>query len=141
MAGRVTDAKKKKIIAEYLECGSYNATAKKYGVSDKTVKRIVEENPDFTKIAEHKKEQNSSDVLAYMEAQKDIVCSIIGKGLAVLNDDEKLASATPAQITTALGTLIDKFTTVSGINEARADDPLSKSLEELARKGLKSDDR
>lgn len=141
MAKRLTDRQKKEIIAEYTQCGSYNATAKKYGISDKTVKRIVEENPDFTKIAEHKKEQNTSDVLAYMETQKDIVCSIIGKGLAVLNDNEKLASATPAQITTALGTLIDKFTTVSGINEAKSDDPLSKSLEELARKGLKSDDK
>ena len=137
MAKRLTDRQKKEIIAEYTQCGSYNATAKKYGISDKTVKRIVEENPDFTKIAEHKKEQN----LAYMETQKDIVCSIIGKGLAVLNDNEKLASATPAQITTALGTLIDKFTTVSGINEEKSDDPLSKSLEELARKGLKSDDK
>ena len=31
-------------------------------------------------------------------------------GFSVFNDPEKLAEASPAQITTALGTLIDKFT-------------------------------
>lgn len=141
MAKRLSDKQKKTIIAEYTQCGSYNATAKKYGISDKTVKRIVTDNPEFARISEHKKQQNTADVLAYMETQKNIVCSIIGKGLAVLNDDEKLASATPAQITTALGTLIDKFTSVSNINDSKTDDPLSKSLEELARKGLESDDK
>ena len=45
-----------------------------------------------------------------MESQRGIVCEIIGKGLDVLNDPEKLSRATPSQITTALGTLIDKFT-------------------------------
>ena len=33
---------------------------------------------------------------------------------AALNDPEKLAEATPAQITTALGTLIDKWTDIKG---------------------------
>lgn len=141
MAKKLTDRQRKAIIAEYTQCGSYNATAKKYGISDKTVKRIIADTPDFARIAEHKKQQNTADVLAYMETQKNIVCSIIGKGLAVLNDDEKLARATPAQITTALGTLIDKFTSVSNINDSKSDDPLSKSLEELARKGLNSDDK
>ena len=47
-----------------------------------------------------------------MDAQRETVCQIIGKGLAVLNDPEKLAEATPSQITTAIGTLIDKWTTM-----------------------------
>lgn len=45
-----------------------------------------------------------------MESQRDVVCQIIGNGLAVLNDPAKLAEATPSQITTAIGTLIDKWT-------------------------------
>ena len=48
--------------------------------------------------------------MAYMESQRETVCQIIGKGLAVLNDPAKLAEATPSQITTAIGTLIDKWT-------------------------------
>ena len=55
-----------------------------------------------------------------MESQRDIVCQIIGKGLAVLNDPEKLAEATPSQITTALGTLIDKWTQVQGMGADEA---------------------
>ena len=57
---------------------------------------------------EQKKEQNTVDVLAYMESQKGIVCEILQKGLAALNSPEKLAEASPSQIATALGTLIDK---------------------------------
>ena len=56
-----------------------------------------------------------------MESQRDIVCQIIGKGLAVLNDPEKLAEATPSQITTAIGTLIDKWTQVQGKGVDEAD--------------------
>ena len=41
MAARLTDKQKKKIVADYLELGSYNATAKRNNVSDTTVKRIV----------------------------------------------------------------------------------------------------
>ena len=41
MAARLTDKQKKKIVADYLESGSYRATALHNGVSDNTVKRIV----------------------------------------------------------------------------------------------------
>lgn len=110
MAARLTDKQKKKIVADYLENSSYRATAKKNKVSDGTVKRIVAECSDIQQKVAQKKEENTADILAYMENQRGIVCEIIGKGLAVLNDPEKLAGATPSQITTALGTLIDKFT-------------------------------
>ena len=38
------------------------------------------------------------------------MCQIIQKGLEALNGPDKLAQATPIQITTAIGTLIDKWT-------------------------------
>lgn len=110
MAARITDKKRKKIVADYLELGSYNATAKKNGVSKDSVKRIVQDCEDFAEKSQQKKDENTADILAYMESKRNIVCEIIDKGLTALNDPEKLATATPAQITTALGTLIDKFT-------------------------------
>lgn len=110
MAARLTDKQKKKIIADYVQLGSYNAVAKKHRVADSTVKRVVLSDPEMQKKAEDKKEQNINDILAYMESKRDIVCEILGKGLDVLNDEEKLREATPAQITTAIGTLIDKWT-------------------------------
>ena len=114
MAARLTDKQKKKIVADYLETESYNATAKKNGVCGQTVRRVIEESQGITENLKQKKEENTADILAYMESQKGLVCEIIGKGLTALNDPEKLAEATPAQITTALGTLIDKWASISG---------------------------
>jgi hypothetical protein len=114
MAARLTDRQKKKILADYLETQSVNAAAKKNKVSWDAANKVLKEAGEVEKKLEQKKDQNTADILAYMESQRDIVCQIIGKGLAVLNDPEKLAEATPSQITTALGTLIDKWTQVQG---------------------------
>ena len=139
MAARLTDKQKKKIIADYVQLGSYNAVAKKHNVADSTVKRIVLSDSEMQKKAERKKEENTADILAYMESQKQIVCEIIGKGLMALNDPEKLERANPSQITTALGTLIDKWVMVNGSSGTEAkEDGLSASLRELA-KEMESD--
>lgn len=140
MANRLTDKQKKKIVADYLELGSYNATANRNGVSNHTVKRVVLEVPEISEKVKQKKAENTADILAYMESQRGLVCEIIGKGLAVLNDEEKLREATPAQITTALGTLIDKWAAVSGsAADEIKEDGLSKSLREMAEE-LESDE-
>lgn len=110
MAARLTDRQKKKILADYVQNSNYCATAKLNGVSANTVKKIVQTNADIAEKLIRKKEENTADVLTYMESQRDVVCQIIGNGLAVLNDPAKLAEATPSQITTAIGTLIDKWT-------------------------------
>lgn len=140
MAARLTDKRKKKIVADYVQLGSYNAVAKLNGVSATTVKNIItSQNVDFVEKCEQKKEENTADILAYMESQKSLVCEIIGKGLAALNDPEKLAAANPTQITTALGTLIDKWVMVNGSSGTEAkEDGLSASLRELA-KEMESD--
>ena len=120
MAARLTDRQKKKILADYLETQSVNAAAKKNKVSWDAANKVLKEAGEVEKKLEQKKGQNTADILAYMESQRDIVCQIIGKGLAVLNDPEKLAEATPSQITTALGTLIDKWTQVQGMGADEA---------------------
>lgn len=140
MAARLTDKRKKKILADYTELGSFNATAKVNGVSNHTVKRIVEGCPEIIEKIQEKKEENTADILAYMESKRDIVCKILGKGLDALNSPDKLAEASPAQITTALGTLIDKWTAMGhGIRDDGEEDALSRSLRELG-KELESDD-
>lgn len=140
MANRLTDRQRKKIVADYLELGSYRATARKNNVSADTVKRTVTECDEIEQKLSQKKAENTADILAYMESQRGLVCEIIGKGLAVLNDKEKLQEATPAQITTALGTLIDKWAAVSGsAADEIKEDGLSKSLREMAEE-LESDE-
>lgn len=120
MAARLTDKQKKKIVADYVEIGSYNAVAKKNGVSNNTVKRLVEADEEMSQKVNDKKKENTADIINYLETKKAVVCEIIGKGLDVLNDPDKLASANPAQITTALGTLIDKFMGVSRSSPSQA---------------------
>lgn len=139
MAARLTDRQKKKILADYLETQSVNAAAKKNKVSWDAANKVLKEAGEVEKKLEQKKDQNTADILAYMESQRDIVCQIIGKGLAVLNDPEKLAEATPSQITTAMGTLIDKWAMIGGSPaDTVREDALSQSLKEMA-KELESD--
>lgn len=138
MAPRLTDRKKKEIIADYLEVESYSAVAKKHGVTHQTVRRIVQESPGFNEKVQEKKQQNTADILEHMESKKQEVCSIIDIALKVL--PEKIEKArTASEVTTALGTLIDKFSANGrGIGDRQEKDALSKSLEEMA-KELESD--
>lgn len=134
MAARLTDKQKKRIIADYAEMGSYNSVAKKHGVADGTVRRIILSNPEFTKKVEQKKAENSADILEYMDTKKDVVCAIIGDYLEALRDKEKIQKATTVQLSTTLGTLIDKFTMVSKeVGQNNEPDALSKSLEEMGK--------
>lgn len=138
MAARLTDKQKKKIIADYLEAESYNAVAKMNGVCGQTVRRVVEESQEITDNLKQKKEQNTADILAYMESQKEQVCYIIETGLRVL--PEKIVGAKSAsEVTTAIGTLIDKWANISGgpADTAKEDD-LSRSLREVGEE-LESD--
>ena len=73
MAARLTDKQKKKIIADYVQLGSYNAVSKINGVSATTVKNIVLKSADFVEKCEQKKEENTADILAYMDSQKGVV--------------------------------------------------------------------
>lgn len=108
MAARLTDRQKKKIVADYLEAQSYSAAARMNGVTHQTVKRVVQESSDFSEKLQKKKDENTADILAYMEAQKERVCEIIDISLEVL--PEKIMNAkTAADVTTAMGTVISKW--------------------------------
>lgn len=140
MAARITDKKRKKIIADYVELGSYNATGKMNAVSKDTVRRIIQDCEGFDQLAQQKKEENTADILAYMEGKRDKVTEIIGLYLDELLDVSQFRNLSPNQLTTALGTLIDKWTMIGGRpSDTSNEDGLSQSLREMA-EGLKSDD-
>lgn len=139
MAARLTDKQKKKIVADYLETGSYRATARKNRVADGTVKRIVLECGDIEQKVAQKKEENTADILAYMESQKKAVCDIISVGIEVLPEKIRFAKSA-SEVTTALGTLIDKWASISGGPADKVkEDGLSQSLREMAEE-LESDE-
>lgn len=139
MAARLTDKQKKKILADYTLIGSYNAVAKINGVSDKTVRSLVLKNPEITEKYEQKKEQNTADILDYMESQRDDVCKVLGICLGELKKAERYEKTPPQQIATTMAILIDKYTAFGGgPKDEDVEDDLSRSLREHAKR-LKSD--
>lgn len=139
-AQRLTDKQKKKIIADYVQLQNYTKTAKLNDVAESTVRKIVKNNPDCANQCDIKKEQNTQDMLSYMDSKKVRVQEIIDVYLGVLTDPEKLEGATLQQITTALGTLIDKWTVIDdrrkgdSFHQTVEDDPITKSLKEEFKK-------
>ena len=135
MAARLTDKQKKKIVADYLETESYNATAKLNGVADTTVKRVVEDCREFQQIAEQKKKQNTLDMLAFMDSRKKKMQEAIDMHLQALTDEEKISSAGLAQIATSFGIIVDKATrnTASGTDSLNKLDSLLKEFKDAVK--------
>ncbi|MFR5110657.1 MAG: helix-turn-helix domain-containing protein [[Clostridium] leptum] len=111
MAKHLTDREKKKIIADYAECGNYSQVARKHKVSFDTVKRVVISDPETVKKAEQKKKSRIPLIfLSLWTRKKDDVCSIISLYLSELQNSDKLQRASIQSIATSLGIVIDKFT-------------------------------
>lgn len=109
MAARLTDKQKKKIIADYVESGSYRATAKKFGVSDNTVKKICNENAQIAQKCAEKKEQNTAEILDYLDSRKEKAKDVLDAYMEALKKPEKIQAAKLSEIATAMGIVIDKF--------------------------------
>lgn len=107
---KLTDKQKKRIIADYIECQNYREVSRRHGVSNTTVKRIVDGSPSTVKKVTQKKEENTASILEFMDSQKNKVCKLLGEYLDDLSNPDKRKSATVAQQATVLGILIDKYT-------------------------------
>lgn len=131
---KLTDKQRKRIIADRVDGLSLRKLADKYHVSVSTIRNVLESDTEIAQKCTHKKEENSADILAHMEAKRDKVNEIIDVYLERLLDPEILTKATPSQLTTALGTLIDKFTMLGVVKTGakREEDPLTKALREEA---------
>ena len=121
---KLDDKEKKKIIADYALCQNYSAVARKYRRSDVTIKRVVMGNPEAVKKVEQKKQENTQDILAYMDSQKDKVCKLLGNYLDDLCNPDKRKAATVAQQATVMGILIDKYTQAGIKVEVNAPQPV-----------------
>lgn len=122
---KLTDKERKQILAHYAETQNYAETARLAGVSRTTVQRVVKNMPNVGEIVQQKKEQNTKDVLGFMQTQKDTVCKLVKSYLDAMLDPEKIAKANVVQLATALGILIDKFTAQ---DEKPADTSLMEAL-------------
>lgn len=133
MGARLTDRLKKQIVADYLECQSINLAAKRNGVGWGTAKKAIDSDPDLAKKFIAKQDQNTADILEHMEGQKEKVCQIIDLYLDELLNVEQFKNLSPSQLTTALGTLIDKWAPKGqpiGNEAVQDDDPITAAIKE-----------
>lgn len=86
---KLTDKQKKKIIADYMENQNYSETARMNGnVSPNTVKALIN-NEDVAKKCKQKKEENTKDILEYMDSIVEDQKEVIALTLQVLKDKLK----------------------------------------------------
>ncbi len=118
----MTDTKTKtKAIESYVLTNSYNKTAKEIGISDKTVKKIVEENP---KLYEQKKDEFVNKA-----------SRIIDKALEKLEKELDKDGIPVNNLTTVIGTLYDKRALAKGesTNNDSITIKMSDELKELSK--------
>lgn len=110
---KLTDKQKKKIIADYMENGNYRETARINSVAVDTVRRIIlknKNNQDFVKKSAEKKEENTKDILEYMDNIAEKQKKIIDLSLEVL--EQKLSNpdlfTNVKDVVTVYGVIFDK---------------------------------
>ena len=110
---KLTDKQKKKIIADYMENGNYRETARINSVAVDTVRRIIlknKNNQDFVKKSTEKKEENTKDILEYMDSIVKDQKEVIDLSLQVLKDKLKSPDlfTNVRDVATVYGVIFDK---------------------------------
>ena len=109
---KLTDKQKKKIIADYIENQNFSETARINGVDKSTVKRLVDSgyDKDILQKATQKKEENTKDILEYMDNIAEKQKKIIDLSLEVL--EQKLSNpdlfTNIRDVAIVYGTIFDK---------------------------------
>lgn len=117
---KLTDRQHKKIIARYAETQNYSLVAREFGVSVSTIKRHCQADKTTLKKVNQKKEQNTLDMLEFMDSRKGKAQDLVDRILITLNDPEKLQTASVRDLATALGIIVDKFTQATPQENAKA---------------------
>ena len=115
---KLTDKHKKKIIADYVDNSNNSETTIIKNTTDTTVRTIIKDNKDMTlEKMEQKKQQNTKDILEYMEETKEkrkkVIDLCLEKMEERLNKDELMNIK---DIATAYGVLVDKSLKVNEMN-------------------------
>lgn len=112
MAKKKTDKEIKEIIAYYLDCNNYSETARKFGMSDTGVKKLIdrESNKESTKLLEEKKNNNTQEIMQDMDDRKETVKRLLRKLLKGIEDkiDNVDMFTSIRDIAMAYGTIVDK---------------------------------
>ncbi|HBV82787.1 MAG TPA: hypothetical protein DEB74_08325, partial [Lachnospiraceae bacterium] len=72
----------------------------KNGVSVNTVKKIVNENANIAQKCKQKREQNTAEILDYMESRKEKAKDVLDAYMEALKKPEKIEAAKLSEILT-----------------------------------------
>ena len=133
---KLTDKQKKKIIADYVDNGNYSETARMNNTTDTTVRTIIKENKNIAlKKMEQKKEENTQDMLQYLESKKEDKKRVIELCFKALED--KLASpdmfTSVRDIAMVYGIIVDKDLKIKEIEATKNNvEDINKNISNIA---------
>lgn len=127
---QLNDKQKKAIIARWAQLQNNCEVAREFGVAESTVRRLVKREPGIARVAEEKREQNTRDMLAYMDSEKTKAQGVLSAIMDEMGNPEKLRRAGVRDLATAFGIIVDKFTQVTPQQTAEGNE-LLKSLYEM----------
>lgn len=105
----LTGEQEKKIVADYEATGTYAEAARRNGLSASGVKKVVLRREDLRDEAREAASAVNQSMEDYLRGQQDRVRSIIDSYLDALADLDRFEKLTPVQLSTVIGTLIDKW--------------------------------
>lgn len=118
---KLTDEQKKKIIADYVVNNNYSETARMNNVTDTTVKRIImsEDNKEMLEKVEQKKDENTQNILDYIDSnyskQKEIIDLSMDALIKKLKKPDAFTNV--KDIATVYGVIIDKSLKIKEVRE------------------------
>lgn len=135
---KLTDKQKKGIIADYIECGNYSEVARKWNKNPSTIKRLCDSGYDknLQKKAKEKHEENTKDILEYMDSKKEDTQRVLGKllhGIEVKADELDMLTDIKG-LATAYGIILDKQLKILELQRGTANNEQLNKVQELLSK-------
>lgn len=109
---RLTPKERKKVVAKYLMCMSYKATAEDFGLTVTGVKHIIQNEPEFAKMYQAQREKEAKELFGVLSVRsKKFVkfCDIYFDCLADEESIRELWRKDPEKVTRMFAINLDKF--------------------------------
>ena len=132
---KLTDERKKMIIADYVITHNFCETARNCGVSATSVRNVVHAEPEFADRLEQKKAEIGDRVVQYLASKEDKLYRFIDTYLDAMLDPDKIKAASVNQLSTTFGTVLDKFVNLKAVTGDAANNvciKIDSSLKELS---------
>lgn len=139
---RLTEEEKKKVIATYLNVGTYDETARRTGFSRGTVKNVVAKDPDFIKKYNKKREQEAMELFGKLSIKSKEFSKFCDVYFDVLTDEETvrdLATRDLEKVTRIFAIMIDKYMLINNFRVDKVEGESSVNIT-IVRKNKKDGD-